>query len=268
MMRRTLLGALLLGITATALLGCSPMQPAPSARPAPLRVGVTSSSPPFAFRQAGSIVGLDVDFARELAQILGRPLQLVDLPWDEQIPALLAGRTDIIMSGMTITRARQVRIAFGDPYLRSGLMALIRRGDVARYPSPESVLKCTAHIAVVGGTTGERFVRERCAPMPIGVYPTAEAAAQEVLQNRVDLLVHDAPVVLWLVSGDEANLAPLLKLLNEEQLGWGLRQTDEDLRNAANGALAGWRTDGTRARILGRWLPYWQRLEAGGEKQP
>jgi len=30
-----------------------------------------------------------------------------------------------------------------------------------------------------------------------------------------------------------------------------------------NGVLARWRTDGTQERILGRWVPYWQRLEAG-----
>jgi ABC-type amino acid transport substrate-binding protein len=250
---------LVVGFALSAVSACSTTTPTP--RPVPLRVGVTTDSPPFAFRQDERIVGLEVDFARELAQALGRPLQLVELEWAGQIPALTDGRIDVIMSGMTITRARQVRIAFSEPYLRSGLLALMRREDAARFPSPASVLPCTTTIAVVNGTTAERFVRERCER--VAVYPTARAAVQEVLQNRVDLFVHDAPVVLWAVAGNEANLAALLRLLNEEPLGWGLRQGEEELRGAVDGALARWRTDGTRERILSRWLPYWRRLEEG-----
>jgi ABC-type amino acid transport substrate-binding protein len=51
-------------------------------------------------------------------------------------------------------------------------------------------------------------------------------------------------------------LAPL----DEEPLGWGLRQNDP-LRDAADAALARWRTDGTRDRLLTRWMPYWRELE-------
>ena len=34
------------------------------------------------------------------------------------------------MSGMSVTPARQVRVAFSDPYMRSGLAAATRRGDL------------------------------------------------------------------------------------------------------------------------------------------
>src|SRR5437762_2391769 len=207
--RRT---AVTLALTLLALAGCrtgsgQPAAPSPPPSP-PLRVGVTPSSPPFAFRQGGELVGLEVDFARSLAGALGRPLQLREVDWDDQIPTLLAGRTDVIMSGMTITPARQVRMAFSDPYLSSGLLAVVRRGDRDRYPDG------------------------------------------------------NAPVLLWFVSGHEGELAPVLDPLNREELGWGLRPSDDELRAAMNGALARWREDGTRERILSRWIPYLSRLEA------
>ena len=85
----------------------------------------------------------------------------------------------------------------------------------------------------------------------------------ELRQRRVTLVVHDAPVAIWFAAGDEANIGVLLELLDEEHLGWGMRREDDGLRAAVNGVLARWRTDGTRERILGRWVPYWQRLEAG-----
>ena len=167
------------------------------------------------------------------------------------------------MAGLTITRARQVLIGFSEPYLRSGLLAVMRREDVPRFTSVSSVLRTTQPIGVVTGTTAERFVREHAPSASVAVYPTAPAAMDELRQRRVTFVVHDAPVAIWFAAGDEANLGVLLELLNEEQLGWGLSRDDETLRSAVNGVLARWRTDGTRERILARWVPYWQRLEAG-----
>ena len=42
----------------------------------------------------------------------------------------------------------------------------------------------------------------------------------------------------------------------------GAKKDDDALRQQVNAVLARWRTDGTRDRILARWLPYWQRLES------
>lgn len=235
-----------------------------TAPPAPaLRVAVPRDSPPYAFWQAGRLVGLEVDFAHELAAALGRPLDLVESDWGDLIPAVRARREDIVMGGMTITRARQVQIGFSDPYLRSGLLAVMRSGDVPRFKSARSVLQTREPIGVVAETTGERFVREHVPSASVMVYPTVGSAIDELRQQRVTLVVHDAPVAIWFAAGDEANLGVLLELLNAEQLGWGLSREDETLRSAVNGVLARWRTDGTRDRILARWLPYWQRLEAG-----
>lgn len=246
---------------------CSPTRPVASRAPAaaaPLRVSVPVDTPPYAFRRGAETVGLEVDFARELAAALGRRLEVSEASFPTLIAELNAGRADIIMAGMTITPPRAVQVAFSDPYLRSGLMAVVRREDLARYPDPSRVLRTTGPIGVVTGTTGERFVRERAATASAAVYPAARAAFDELRQRRVDAVVHDAPVGLWFVSTDEANLAAVLTLLDEEQLAWGMRRDDEALRAAVNATLARWRADGTRDRILTRWLPYWPRLETGG----
>src|SRR5215470_3835097 len=261
MTERRQVAALVLGV-AVALAGCSAQHGpgAPGAAGPPLRVGVMSDSLPYVSMQGGRLEGLEVDFARELGAALGRRLEFVPLGWEDQIPALLDRRTDIIMSGMTITRARELTVAFSQPYLRSGLIALVRPAERARYPTAAAVLATQDRVGVVGGTTGERFVREHLRA-PLSVYPTAPAGILELTQRRVDLFIHDAPVSLWAVSRDEANLAPVLAPLDEESLGWAFRRDDDALRAAADAALARWRTDGTRARILTRWLPYWERLE-------
>jgi len=266
MLRRHSRTAIALGLTLAALPGCAKRQPVESASARPLRVGVAPNSPPFASRQGGGLVGLEVDFAHELSRALGRSLDLRQLEWDQLIPALEAGRIDLIMSGMTITRARQVQIAFSDPYLLSALIPVVRRGDAGRYPNAKSVLQTPGSIGAVANTTGERFVREH-APASVSVYPNVGSAIDELRQRRVDAVVHDAPVLLSFVSANEAELAPVLHALDQEPLGWGVRRNDEELRTAMNGVLARWRTDGTRERILSRWVPYWSRLEAAAAAQ-
>jgi polar amino acid transport system substrate-binding protein len=258
-MRRT---QLVVCLAVIGLAGCAPRRPVVPAAPA-LRVVVPGNAPPYAFRQENRLVGLEVDFARELAAALGRPLDLAELEFGDVIPAVQSRRADLAMAGLTITRARQVLIGFSEPYLRSGLLTAMRREDVPRFKSAKSVLRTREPTGVVAGTTAERFVREHAPNAEVTVYPTARAAMDELRQRRVTLVVHDAPVVIWFVSGDEANLGVLLELVNEEQLGWGLPRDDEPLRSAVNGVLARWRTDGTRERILARWVPYWQRLESG-----
>ena len=253
--------ALLVCLGILGLAGC-PAHHEVTPRPRSLRVGVPRDIPPYAFRQGGQLTGLEVDFARELAAALGRPLDLVEVEFDDVIPAVRARRVDMLMSGLTITPARQVQIAFSEPYLRSGLLAAMRREDVARFKSVKSVLGSREPIGAVSGTTAERFVREHAPNASVLVYPTAAAAVNELRQRRVTFVVHDAPVAVWFASADEANLGVLLELLDHEDYGWGLPRDDEALRSAVNGVLARWRTDGTRDRILGRWIPYWQRLEA------
>jgi polar amino acid transport system substrate-binding protein len=267
MLGRGVTGRVLVCLGLATLAACAsaqrrPAAPAATTGPGVLRVAVPVNAAPYAFRQGDAVGGMEVDFASELALALGRRLQLVEIPFAELIPALRAGRADMAMAGLTITPARQVTVAFSDPYLRSGLLTVMRREDMSRFKNARSVLQTTDPIGVVEGTTAERFVRDRAPTASILVYPSVSAAIDELRQRRVRVVVHDAPVAIWFASADEANLGVLLELLNQEQLGWAIRPDDEALRASVNDLLAQWRTDGTRARVLGRWVPYWQRLEA------
>jgi ABC-type amino acid transport substrate-binding protein len=252
-----------LAVVVAALLAAACMRSGATRPSAPrLRVVVPVASPPYAFDDGGQMVGLEIDFAAELAAALGRRLVVRGAEFGDVIPAIMNGEADLAMAGLTVTRAREAQMAFAEPYLRSGLLALVRREDAGRYPTPESVVRRGHAIGVVRGTTGERAVNERVQSSEVMAYPTALAAIDELRTRRIDAFVHDAPVAIWFASRDEANIAPILRLLGDEPLAWGMRLGDDTLRAQVNAVLARWRSDGTRDRILARWLPYWQRLEA------
>jgi ABC-type amino acid transport substrate-binding protein len=219
-------------------------------------VGVTPNYPPIIFKQGGEFAGVDADLARMLALELGKPVKFVELRWDKQIPALLAREIDIIMSGMTITKARGIRVNFSDHYLKSGLVAMMRIEDAQTYDSVEKVMQGYSTVGVVSGTTSDVFVRKNF-PNLLNVVALQEADdAPAALDRRsIDIFIHDAPSIMWLISENEADLSALRVPLNEEKLAWGVRRDDEKLLMKVNSILSKWKKDGTLNRILLRWLP-------------
>jgi polar amino acid transport system substrate-binding protein len=243
-------------LTAVLFTGCAvPGAGTTDASRNPLRVGVTPTYPPMIFKAGGRMTGAEADMARRLAGALGRPVQFVELRWEEQIPALLAGKTDIIMSGMSITRARSVRIAFADPYVETGQLAMMRAGDATRYRSPDDIRTSLPVIGVIEGTTGDVIVQQLFPNARRVAFSRASDGAMRLRQRSIDLFVHDAPSVMWLVSENEAELTGLWKPLNEESLAWGLRRSDQELLARVNATLETWKRDGTLKQVLTQWLP-------------
>jgi ABC-type amino acid transport substrate-binding protein len=225
----------------------------------PMLVGVTPNYPPVIFKISGQVTGLEADLARRLAAELKRPIKFVEISWEEQVPALLEGKTDIIMSGMTITQARQVRITFSQPYLTSGLMIAFAAENASKYGSLQNIIDSFPDVGFVAGTTGETYARNtfregnRMVPVK-----SASEAALALKNRRFDIFVYDAPAVAWIVSENEADLKLLRELLNIEYLGWGLRREDRELLGIVNGLLNKWKNDGTLKETILKWLPYWK----------
>lgn len=244
---------LVLALILLAFSSCSATQ---NTGPAPLRVGITPEFPPMIFLSGGWVAGVEVDLARLLGQKLERPVQFIPVDWTDQIPALLAGKTDIIMSSMTITQPRKVRINFSDPYFKSGLLAMMRVEDTPKYKSREDVAQSFATIGVVGGTTGDVFVQQNFPNSRKISLSKSGDAPSELKRRSIDIFVYDGPTIMWLVSQNEADFVAINKPLNEEFLAWGVRRDDEALLATVNKILADWKRDGTLSRVLKRWLPY------------
>ncbi len=80
-----------------------------------MRIVVSPNYPPVIFIQGEKFAGIKADFARLLPSELNRPVKMVPYPWNDLFRALLAGDIDVIMSGVTVTRPRQMRM-FTIPY--------------------------------------------------------------------------------------------------------------------------------------------------------
>lgn len=227
-----------------------------------LRVGVTPNYPPMIFKLNHKITGMEKDFAFLLGDALGRDVAFVELPFTELINALMEGKIDIVMSGMTVTKARQVRVSFTDPYLKIGQVAMMRAQDASKYNSLTRIRECDGAVGVIKGTTGEVYVRANFpkATLIVTVKDVREGAGL-LNSRRIDLFVYDAPAIVWLASENEATLTGFWEPLNDEYLAWAVNRDDQTLLRAANTALATWKKAGTVSQLVKKWLPYWKTSE-------
>jgi ABC-type amino acid transport substrate-binding protein len=220
-----------------------------------LRVGVTPNAPPMIFKKGREVAGAEADLAAALGKELGRPIKFVEQDWDDLIPALLDDKIDIIMSSMSITMARQTRVAFSTPYLKVSQMVLARGDQVHRY-GMGIPLDSSAAIGVKAGTTADFLVQQEFPRAKRKTFKSGEEAAQALTKKRINLFVSDSTMIWWLAGEYEAQgLAVLPLALSEEYLAWAVRKSDAQLLEAVNRFQAQARQNGQLGQVLKRWIP-------------
>jgi polar amino acid transport system substrate-binding protein len=93
-----------------------------------LRFGTASVTEPFSFVDGSQkVVGMDVEIAARVAKRMNRKLEVVNMDFGGMIPALVAGKVDLIGACITITDERKKSVLFSEPYYTGGISALVRQ---------------------------------------------------------------------------------------------------------------------------------------------
>ncbi|MGD9079837.1 MAG: transporter substrate-binding domain-containing protein, partial [Desulfobacterales bacterium] len=105
-----------------------------------LVVGTTGTQPPLnATTKDGKIIGLDADIAKGIAISMGVKIQFKTMPFAELLPALHDDKVDLILSSMTMTPERNLKVAFIGPYYISGKGMLTKTQTIATLQAAENL---------------------------------------------------------------------------------------------------------------------------------
>lgn len=257
-MRPRIISILISILLAISLNACSLFHTSNTETTSLLKVGVSSHYNPLAFREHDELQGLEIDFARSLAQELGKELVIKEYRWELLFNALEDREIDIIMSGVSITEERTQRFYFALPYTQIAQMAVIRSQDAQHLAPPEALHSGNYVVGYSVGTTGESYVQNNHTGKSAGFKTNIEGVAA-LRQGKIDYFVHDAPTIWNLANGSNgsgtSDLLGLYRPLTQESLAWVLNTKELTLANEVNSILERWKNNGYLNQVIKKWIP-------------
>jgi ABC-type amino acid transport substrate-binding protein len=232
-----------------------------------LHVGMDASFPPFESIAAdGTLVGFDVDLARELGRRLGIEVQFVaNLPYDGLYDALAVGRVDVVISALVVDPARMADFAYSMSYFDAGQVLVVPDTEGV-HPEPvegmADLAGCT--LAVEFGTQGDLEARKWARRLPgltLVPYQTAAEALAAVTAGEADAALVDHVSALGMIktlgiSEDPKGFGLFIveEPVVQEPYAIAVHTESQALLRAIDDALAGMAQDGTLDGLAVSWL--------------
>ena len=194
-----------------------------AARTADLVVGANIGNVPWEFQDAsGEFVGFEIDLAKEIGARLGRPVEVVNIPFNGLFPAVQSGRIDIALSSITVTEKRLRSVSFAQPYYDSAQSLTV----MARNPADSLEDMRGKIIGVDTGSTGDMWTTSNQASYGFGEIRRYEGLAPAMLDlqsGRIDGYISDIPSLEYFIK-DKPNFRIVTRIATGERYSMMFRK--------------------------------------------
>jgi octopine/nopaline transport system substrate-binding protein len=248
-----------------------------------VRIATEGAYPPWnATDSSGKLVGFEIDLANDLCARMGVECEIVAQDWEGIIPALQAGKYDVIMAGMAITEERKQVISFSDSYATTpARFAVLKDSELADYqseldrmqldeiePAEQAAIDDLKRvldgktIGVQVATIHANFLEQHLgAAVEIRKYDTQENLDLDLQAGRVDAALASmsywAPLLETEKGAAFTVIGPAMSGgVFGAGVGLGIRQDDKELVDMFNQAIAAAKEDGTIARLSEQWFGF------------
>jgi polar amino acid transport system substrate-binding protein len=221
-----------------------------------LVVGTAATMPPLNMTtKNGEIIGLEPDMAKMMADEMGVKIEFKAMPFAELIPALKAGKVDMVISNMTMTGKRNMDVAFVGPYFVSGKSFLTKSAWLATAKDIQMVNSPKTRLAALNGSTSQIFVKEQLPSATLITGKDYGEMVQMVLDGKADAMVADFPICVFSVFRYPGqDLVSLMPPLNYEPIGVAVHKGDPLLVNWVENFLNYLEGSGEMKRLADRWV--------------
>jgi ABC-type amino acid transport substrate-binding protein len=253
------------------LYACAEMNrtPTPSASPVldrilsrgELRVGMSGDMPPLNMTtKEDKIIGLDADLAALIADAMGVKLNVQKMAFAGLLPALEAGSIDMIISNMTMTPDRNLKVAFVGPYLTSGKGLLTKRSALGDAMKMEDLNNINYTFVALKGSTSEAVVRKGAPLAKLITAGSENEGIQMVIDGKADGMLADFPICMVAAYRHRgAGLVPVKAPITYEPIGIAVPRGDPQLVNWLQNFLHGIERAGYLKDLGEKWFakPTW-----------
>lgn len=203
-----------------------------------IRIGLSIFTPWSMRDLNGELIGFELDVGRALAEDMGVDVEFVPTAWDGIIPQLVSGNFDVIISGMSITAARNLTVNFTNPYAYSGLTILANTAMTKGF-TLEDYNSADVTFAARRGGTPATTIAQLFPEATLLLFDEDGAATQEVINGNAHANMQAEPT-----PSIEARRYPdILSVPFSETFlatgeGFALRKGDVDALNFFNNWIA------------------------------
>jgi polar amino acid transport system substrate-binding protein len=221
-----------------------------------LVVGTAASMPPLNMTtKKGEIIGFEIDLARMMASAMGVKLRVAPMEFSKLLPALENGKVDMVLSGMTITPARNLKVAFVGPYFISGKAFLTKIETIAKAKEATEVNSPNVRLTALRGSTSQYFVEQVLPKVQLVPAKDYDEAVKLVIQGKVNAMIADYPIcVISVYRYPNAGLLSVITPLTYEPLGIAVPSYDPHLVNWLENFLNSLEATGGMDELKARWF--------------
>ncbi|MEV4096509.1 ABC transporter substrate-binding protein [Streptosporangium saharense] len=203
-------------------------------------------------------IGFDPALTRAIARKLGVNVTITDEEFNSQIPGVLTGRYDFVISSMTDNPERQGQVTFVD-YVRAGAGLLVKTGNPAGVTGPKDL--CGKTVSVVDNGSSMELAEqydadcEKDGKTAIDVlkFPGDQEALLQVSGGRAQATITDYVVAASKAADPKLGVEAIALDGTESPWGIGMKPDNKQLIDSVKGALDSLIRSGEYGNLLKAW---------------
>ncbi len=200
-----------------------------------LRVGMSTFVPWAMKDKTGKLIGFEIDVAQQLGKDMGVTVEFIPTKWAGIIPALLTGKFDVIIGGMSIRPDRNLKVNFSIPYDYAGQAIVANKKIAAGFNRLEQFDQPDVTIAARLGSTAADAANQFMPRAQKKFFDDEAQVIQEVLNGRAHAAVASAPLPAFqAIKYADQLFLPVQGTFTKEPIGFAVRKGDFDTLNYFN----------------------------------
>lgn len=181
-------------------------------------LGTCADYPPYEFHKEvngkDTIVGFDIEIAKEVAKDLGVELEIKDMKFDGLLPALSSGNIDFIVASMTPTAERAKSVDFSKIYYKASQAIVVKAKESNKFNSLESLKGL--NIGAQKGTLQEEIAKTQIPNSKVKSLPKVTDLILALNTGKVDAVVMEDPVARAYVAHDNSISIANVKVVDKD----------------------------------------------------
>lgn len=216
-----------------------------------LVLGTSADYPPYEFHSEvdgkDTIVGFDIEIAKEIAKDMGVELEIKDMDFDGLLLALNAGKVDLVIAGMTPKPGRDVE--FSKIYYKAVQGVLVHASNKDVYKTVDDLTG--KRIGAQKGSIQEDLAQEEIKDLQLKALNKIPDLVLEVKHKKIDAMIMEMPVAeAYAATNDDLHLMPVELIDEEGGSAVAAKKGEKELIDFVNKTLDNLEKDGSIEKFV------------------